>query len=204
METKIYREEENEQLIVNEELLKEYNELAEELGYKPMSTEETKKDKCPNVYICLNTAMDKQLAALCPNTTKAEDYKRSTIPVEVLRVLKYAKDQEMFDGYYIIYDDVKADPMLIGWKLSDNDKINNYTWNKVKYLIARWGDEALELNELLEKGYERMKQEMVNKVIEAITECNAIIANPDVYMSKVLKGSLSDIDIRPIGHNGIM
>lgn len=196
METqvKIYREPENETLILDEDQLREYNELVSELGIAPV---EQKMDKCPNVYISLNQAMQKQLKILCPLEEAVESYKRSTIPVEVLRVLKYAKEHKMFDKYYIWSDNQKPDPILIGFNFdSENSREKGYTWNGNRYLLARWGDCALELPELLQLGYDRIKQELLDKANDAMVTLNAILTNTDVYVRKVLAGALSDISIR--------
>jgi hypothetical protein len=194
MEIKIYREPENAELTYDEEQLSEYNSLIEELKL-PFKNDIT-KDKCPNVYICLNTTMEKQLRAICPRKENIEDYKRSTIPIDVLRVYKFAKEQEMFEGFYILYDDVQPDPLLIGWKyLNDIDREKNYSWNRTCYLIARWGDCALELPELLNLGFQRIKQDMIDRCTAAIIDCKAILGNPDVYVRKMLAGTFQDIRV---------
>jgi hypothetical protein len=197
---KIYREPENESLIINEEELREYNELVSELGIIPV--EQKNETKCPNVYVCLNRAMAKQMKALCPLETAVEHYTRSTIPVEVLRVLKYAKEHEMFDGYYIWCDDTKPDPLLIGWKYSnENSRINKYDWNQQRYLLARWGDCALELPELLQLGFQRIKQEVEDKAREAIIQCNNLLVSPDMYVRRILEGQTPDISLRTSADN---
>lgn len=193
MEVKIYREPENEVLIMDDELLSRYNELVSELGIQKT---EVAKDICPNVYICLNTAMNKQLRAICPDSSEATNYHRSTIPVQVLDAFKYAKDNNMFDKFEIWFDNVKPDPLLIGKKFpSEEAKVKGYTWNMDCYLIARWGDCALELPELLQLGYNRLKQTLIDQTTEAITSANAILANPDLYVRKSLSNNMSSITI---------
>lgn len=192
MEVKIYREPENQELILDEAKLAEYNKLIEELGIAAPSEEK----KTPNVYQYLNSAMVKQLHALCPMNIAVEKYTKSTIPLDVLKVLQYCKEQQMFDGYHIWWDDKAPDPLLIGWKwLDENDKVNKYTWRSDKYLIARWGDCAMEMPELLEKGFERIKQEMLDKVALGIEQCNSMINNPDTYVRKVLNDDSIRIDM---------
>lgn len=193
MEVKIYREPENESLILNEGELAEYNAIALELG---LTTQEKVEEKnVPNVYISLNTAMEKQLKAVCPMKVDADKYKKSTIPLEVLKVYKFCKENNMFDGFHIWYNDVDPDPMLIGWNWrSESDKENKYTWCINRFLIARWGDCALELPELLELGFEKMKQEVLDKAYSAISKCNAVIINPDIYVRQILSNT-TDSDI---------
>lgn len=188
MEVKIYREPENESLILDEVELAEYNDLALELGFT--TTENVEQQNVPNVYISLNTAMEKQLKAICPMKVDADKYNKSTIPLEVLKVYKFAKDNKMFDGFHIWYNDVDPDPMLIGWNWkSESDKKNNYTWCIDRFLIARWGDCALELPQLLELGFNKMKQEVMDKAQSAIDVCNSVLSNPDIHVRKILSNT---------------
>lgn len=195
MEVKIYREPENETLILDEEQLAEYNDLALELGFRTQSNVE--EQNVPNVYISLNTAMEKQLKAICPMKVDADKYNKSTIPLEVLKVYKFCKDNKMFDGFHIWYNDVDPDPMLIGWNWkSESDKEKGYSWNLNRFLIARWGDCALELPELLELGFRKMKQELLDKAQSAIDKCNAVLSNPDLHVRKILSNTTeSDISL---------
>lgn len=189
MEVKIYREPENVSLILDENQLVEYNDLALELGFA--TTENVEENNVPNVYISLNSAMQKQLKTICPVKVDADKYTKSTIPLEVLKVYKFAKDNKMFDGFHIWYNDVDPDPMLIGWNWqTEKDKANNYTWCIDRFLIARWGDCALELPELLELGFKKMKEELLDKAADAVDKCNAVLANPDLYVRKILSNNM--------------
>ena len=191
MKVKIYREPENQELILDEAKLAEYNQLLEELGIA-ISTEK----KTPNVYQYLNSAMVKQIHVLCPMHIAVDKYTKSTIPVEVLKVLQYCKDQEMFDGYSVWWDDTAPDPVLIGWKwMSEEDKLKNYSWRTDKYLIARWGDCDMEIPELMAKGFERIRQELIDNAVLAIERCNSVISNPDVYVRKILSDNAVTIDL---------
>lgn len=195
MEVKIYREPENEALILDEVQLAEYNDLALELGFA--TTQNVEEQNVPNIYVSLNLAMEKQLKAVCPMKVDADKYNKSTIPLEVLKVYKFAKDNKMFDGFHIWYNDVDPDPMLIGWNWkSEQDKEKGYSWNLNRFLIARWGDCALELPELLELGFQKMKQELMDKAQSAIDVCNSVLSNPDIQVRKILSNTAgSDISL---------
>ena len=204
MEVKIYREVENEELILNEKQLTEYNELATKLGLQ--TQQEQKLNKTPIVYISLNTAMQKQLQAICPMIVKASDYKKSTIPLEVLKVYDFAKNNKMFDGYQIWYNDVDPDPLLIGWKWQNEEaKEKDYTWRKDRFLMARWGDCAVELPELLQLGFNNLKQQLTDKAKSAILTSKMVLEEPDVYVRKLLKEDTSDmrIDLNTSSNNTI-
>jgi hypothetical protein len=200
MEVKIYREPENQELILDEAKLAEYNQLMEELGIASPLEEK----KTPNVYQYLNSAMVKQLHALCPMNIAVEKYTKSTIPVDVLKVLQYCKSQEMFDGYHIWWDDKAPDPLLIGWKwMSEADETHNYNWRSDKYLIARWGDCAMEIPELLEKGFERIKQELIDKATLGLEQCKSMITNSDTYVRKALNNESVNVDMNLSANNQI-
>lgn len=188
MEVKIYREKENESLIYDENDLEMYKGLVEELGLS-ISPE---KQKCPNVYNILNETTKAQLLALCPRIVDVKDYIRTTIPLEVLQVYKFAKDNEMFEGYEVWYDESTPDPMLVGWKYdNDRDREKGYTWNRRKYLIARWGDCALELEQLCEKGFNVIKRKLTDKATEILATAQSILKNPDMYARKAINNELS-------------
>lgn len=188
MEVKVYREKENLSLLYEEDDLKIYYGLAEELGIiAPVEVQ-----KRPNIYQIINEEMKTQLTALCPSIVEVTDYKRSTIPIEVLQVLKFVKDNEMFEGFEIWYNDKAPDPMLVGWKYrSDPDRQKGYTWNRQKYLIARWGDCALEIEELCTKGFSIIKQKLIDKAIDLLAISRSILDSPDTYTRKHINNELT-------------
>jgi len=194
MEVKIYREKETQDLILNEEDLAKYNELALELGLCTMEAAEEKN--VPSVYICLNQAMQRQLKALCPMSSDLDKYRRSTIPLEVLQAYKFCKDNNMYEGFQIWYDDVAPDPLLIGWNYdSEESREKKYTWRRNRYLIARWGDCAMELPELMTLGFEKIKQEMLDKAKKALSKLNDVIVNPDIYVRDIISGNAINLDL---------
>lgn len=194
MEVKIYRELENETLIFNEEDLSKYIALANELGLN--TSKDNEKENCPVVYPILNEAMQRQLKALCPSSTMISNYTRSTIPLEVLEVYKFTKDNDMFESVKIWFDDKQLDPLMVGYKWQDEEaKEKGYSWRKNVYLIARWGDCAKELPELLQEGFERIKLELQEKAIVAQEKCSSVLNNLDVYTRKIVNGRSSDMSI---------
>lgn len=196
MEVKIYREPENASLIIEEKDLEEYNELISSLGLLAPNPD---KEKVPNVYMHLNKAMEKQLLTLCPVRTPITSYNKTTIPLEVLKVYKFALDNEMFEGYEIWSDDKNPDPILIGWKFTNPEaKEKGYSWMKERSIIARWGDEALELTDLLQRGYDKLKQQLEDKAKEMNNICRDIVDNADVYTRKVLAGNFSSISFTDV------
>jgi hypothetical protein len=182
MEVKIYREPENVGLLLDENELAEYQQLAEELGIP-----EVKLGKTPSVYQTLNQVQVRALKALCPAEVSLENYGRSTIPVEVLRAIKFIKENEMFDFIKVWYDDKNPDPIIVGEKYrTESDRTSGYSWNTEKVLIARWGDCAHELPELVEMGKVRLKQEFTEKAIDVQSKIESFLAHPELYINKYL------------------
>jgi hypothetical protein len=190
MEVKIYREPENVGLLLDENELAEYQQLADELGIP-----EVKQGKTPSVYQTLNQVQIRALKALCPAEISLENYNRSTIPVEVLRAIKFIKENEMFDFIKVWYDDKNPDPIIIGEKYrTENDRVSGYTWNTEKVLVARWGDCAYELPELVEMGKERLKREFTERAVDKQQRIEAFLKHPGVYINKYLSEGFIDFE----------
>lgn len=187
---KIYREAENTDLILDEDQLAEYKRLAGELGIN-----EFKPDKVPSVYTPINTTQSRALKALCPCVVKIKEYTRGTIPVEVLQAIKFATDNEMFDKIEVWYDDddKEPDPVVIGKSYrSEYDRDKGYSWNMNETLIARWGDCAHELHELVDIAKERLKREFTEKAIIVKEKVNSFLEHSDVFVNKYLdKGTVN-------------
>ena len=192
MEVKIYREKENETLILDEVQLQKYHELTAKLGL----TNKVETKKVPSVYVSLNFAMRKQLQAVCPVWTQVQDYKKSTIPLEVLEVLDFCKENQMYEGYQVWYNDIEPDPLLIGWNYeNEHARENQYNWQKDYFLIARWGDCAMELPQLLKIGYDKLVKELSAKSKLGLEKLNSISKNPEIYVDMILAGKQFDVQI---------
>ena len=182
-QVKIYREPENEHLIMDEEALTEYHRLTAELGIPAV-----KPEKVPNVYQPINQAQARILTALCPTAVKVTAYTKSTIPVEVLQTIKFAQDMEMFDWMEVWYDDKAPDPIIIGKNyMSEDDRAKGYNWKMHYTLVARWGDCAYEFLDLLELGTKRIIQNLTNEAKEIKQLVDMFLAEPEVHAQKFIQ-----------------
>ena len=110
----------------------------------------------------------------------------------------------MYEGYEIWYNDIEPDPLLIGWNYSsDGAREKQYGWMKDRFLMARWGDCAMELPELLQVGFDKLKQELIDKAKQAMSTCKSVIEDPDVYVRKVLSEQAVSIDLTTTSSNTI-
>jgi hypothetical protein len=69
--------------------------------------------------------------------------------------------------------------------------------------MARWGDCAMELPELLQVGFDKLKQELIDKAKQAISTCNSVINDPDIYVRKILSEQAVNIDLTTTSSNTI-
>jgi hypothetical protein len=162
-----------------------------------LGLEKQKQDQeMPSVYISLNHAMQLQLTAVCPAKISVEKYTKSTIPLEVLEVLGFCTEKKMYDGYQVWYNDVQPDPLLIGFNYQDEEsRLKNYNWRLNYFLIARWGDCALEIKELLELGRKNMIKDLKSKTILAKEKIDSMVKNPEIYVDLILSGKSHEAKI---------
>ena len=108
---------------------------------------------------------------ILPTHVEAKAYNWDRIPVRVLGLMQIAARLECFDkGMEIWYDREKPDPILVGAAQDPST-----SWQKIYYIVARWGAELdsfvqlkakaiasyiAERRQILEPGIERAKMEL--------------------------------------------
>jgi hypothetical protein len=188
MAVEIYLEPELEEMVGSVEVTEEWKQLAEELGMEgqlkliaPKSGEES--DKNPSPYIHMNAKAERVFAILCPEVVDYKKYDKSTIPRDVLREIAMAERLKFFDKICIWYDDASPDPLVVGY-------IKVGTYEYVKHMIARFGDELIPFEELERKSINRLKKRMTDKLKSALSSIDSTVDeffNPTRYNSEVLR-----------------
>ena len=188
MAVEIYLEPELEEMVGSVEVTEEWKQLAEELGMEgqlklitPKSGEES--DKNPSPYIHMNAKAERVFAILCPEVVDYKKYDKSTIPRDVLREIAMAERLKFFDKICIWYDDASPDPLVVGY-------IKVGTYEYVKHMIARFGDELLPFEELERKSINRLKKRMTDKLKSSLSAIDSTVdefLNPTKYNSEVLR-----------------
>jgi hypothetical protein len=188
MAVEIYLEPELEEMVGSVEVTEEWKQLAEELGMEgqlklitPKSGEES--DKNPSPYIHMNAKAERVFAILCPEVVDYKKYDKSTIPRDVLREIAMAERLKFFDKICIWYDDASPDPLVVGY-------IKVGTYEYVKHMIARFGDELLPFEELERKSINRLKKRMTDKLKSSLSAIDSTVDeffNPTRYNSEVLR-----------------
>lgn len=188
MAVEIYLEPELEEMVGSVEVTEEWKQLAEELGMEgqlklitPKSSGEN--DKNPSPYIHMNAKAERVFAILCPEVVDYKKYDKSTIPRDVLREIAMAERLKFFDKICIWYDDASPDPLVVGY-------IKVGTYEYVKHMIARFGDELLPFEELERKSINRLKKRMTDKLKSSLSAIDSTVDeffNPTRYNSEVLR-----------------
>lgn len=155
-----YREPELEELI-EPEVSQQWQELATSLGMKGQLeaarlTKEDSTDKSPIPYMRLNKRWVKIFKTLCPSTSKYNEYKFSTIPLDGLAEIGLCKEKNYFEKLQIWYDDKEKDPLIVG--------INGSWSSEQVYLVGRFGDEVLPFEVLEQKAIKRLTDSFRNAV----------------------------------------
>lgn len=183
-QVKIYREKENESLVLDQESQEKYNKLMEELGIQKPNSSQTK----PSVYTPINDFTHNCLKVLCPMRHKYKSYNASTIPVEVLEVIAYCEENKLFDKLWIYSDTTDPDPVLIGENyMSQEDREKDYSWRMNRFLLARWGDCAYEIPELIEMAKKRVQKHLKATISDFKGMFLSFEENPEGMIEKSIK-----------------
>ena len=105
--------EETAELIYDGEALENWNNLVSELGLKGQ-TAIVKPEKSPIPFMHLKSGLVNTFKTLCPRNVDVVDYDKTTIPVEVLKLISLSKSEDYFDKIQIWYDDKTPDPVCVG------------------------------------------------------------------------------------------
>lgn len=197
MAVEIYLEPELQEMVANEEVTAEWKQLAEELGMEgqlklitPKSGDQ--KDKNPSPYIHMNKKAERVFAVLCPEVVDYKKYDKSTIPREVLKEIALAEKEQYFNKICIWYDDASPDPLVVGY-------IKDGSYDYIKHMIARFGDEILPFEVLETKALARMKKRMTDKLNAAL---NGIDMTIDEYFNpKRYGGDTITIEFPGVSYN---
>lgn len=159
--------------------LERFKELAEKLnldGQKTVVEDGTKlipfKEVSPREL--------RAIRAYLGSFNSIEKFDYSPIPVRVLEVLSEWK--HVFDQVIVFYSDnsEKVDPIAVG-KIERDGKLKYY-------LIARWGEELIPYDELIQKGIETIKRNLKTTFTKAKVDAEKILENIDFYVEEALKG----------------
>jgi hypothetical protein len=160
MPTQIFIEPELETLPKNAE---EWEQLCTGLDLKQQLKKIGKVERIANPYMKLDPRTERVYEMLCPQKELYTAYKASTLPLDVLQEIQRCKKNEWFPAIAVWYDDKSPDPFLIGY---DSKKADAN-----KFLIARWGDELLPFEQLMERAINRFREAYLRALNRLIADC---------------------------------
>ena len=165
------------------EIAQEWFEICSELGLDNQLAHADKSEERkapPYMYVDPKTA--RIVKTLCPVEVKYQDYKTSTIPLDVLKEIQKAEKNGWYSKIHICYDDKSPDPFVVGFTKAES------SWNADIHLIARWGAELLPFEVLEQKAIARMKDEAAEALKELQFKVNNALANVDMFTKSLLNG----------------
>lgn len=129
---------------------------------------------------------------ICPSTSKLAEYSKSPIPLRVLQVASHAHTLGMFERLDVWHaaEFVEKDPVLVGVRRKPG---STYEWEKVTYILARWGEELETFSVLLKRAIAAKREQYRQQVVETRAKLDMALAQVE---------SLSDAKIIGCGSTG--
>lgn len=197
-------QEEVSELVLEGDKLDEWKVLVKEMNLVGQDILAVPK-KSPIPFLYMKSNMDRMFTVLCPVKTNIEDFNKTPIPLEILKMVSLANAEEYFDKIEIWYDDKTPDPVCVGqvkmwgewnnykWRTLEEASIGlgielgNYSYQTSNYLIGKWGDVKYSFEKLMEMAMNRrLKSErtrLEENVKEAEKGLNDIIINNENYFN---------------------
>jgi hypothetical protein len=190
MATEIYLQPELEELVVDSEKRDEWMQQVTSLGLEGQLKLTKNSDKgSASPYTFMNEQMKLVFATLCPTKAEVSKFDKSVIPVDVLSHVALCKQEGYFSKLEIWYDNKTPDPILVGYLTS--------SYASPLHLIARWGDEIIPYEQLVEKAIRRYTGAFILGVKQTKQECETALANADLYINQLFAGQKQAWTINP-------
>lgn len=121
-------------------------EIVERLGLEGQKTLSNKVTVTRMPYPEMTDDQEFVFSILFPEKQKIEEYDSGIIPIRVLQVIAFCKDNHFFDSLRIWHSAKRKDkdPVLVGY-IKDKET----SWREKSYVLARWGDALLPFEELM-------------------------------------------------------
>lgn len=181
MAEEIYLLDECKDITFDEDKKEEWLKIIDELdltGQKELVSDK----ESPIPFLYMNESMKNVYETLCPCEIGVNQYSKSPIPLQVLGIIKLCETENYFEKLIIRYDDVNIDPVLVGI-----NKTGNYS--KDYYLLARWGNELDNLEQLREKARQRWIGNSTTKLQGDIAEKQSILDNIENHSKNFVAGN---------------
>lgn len=133
-------------------------------------------------YPRLSASQAAVFETLFPEKASVRDYAQGIIPLRVLQVIAFCKDQPQTKHLEIWHaESVKEDPILIGAPES---------YSSERYLLARWGDALPTFEEMTEKALVKAEAVMRADMGKALSKLKGFLENTkDIARAYLATGS---------------
>lgn len=175
-------------MLFNEKELAEWKELNAELGMEGQETLHREPDTDPIPFMHMKMKHRRIIQTLCPANTFFTSFSISPIPLPILKAIQHAVKEKMFSEIKVYWDDKSPDPAVVGIKKMWGEW-NNYSWHTKEeaekglgkelgsynysdeqYLIGKWGDVALDWEQLEEKAVARYMKQQRSSIEDSIKD----------------------------------
>ncbi len=160
---------EAEQMVADHEAI----ELIEKLGLEGQKSLSNKDTTTRMPYPEMTGDQEFVYSTLFPTKTDVENYSAGIIPIRVLQVVAFLKQNNFFKKIRIWHSTGRKDkdPVLVGYGI-DPDA----SWRDKLFLLARWGDALLPFEELMRQAKIIAFADLKTKTSKAIAECSTFNA----------------------------
>jgi len=190
MATEIFLQPELEEIITDADKKAEWEEKVTSLGLKgQIKLTQHNDKKAASPYTFMNKQMELVFRTICPAKMDYLEYDKSAIPIDVLSHLALCKQESYFSKIEIWYDDKNPDPIVVGHIGS--------TYSTVKHLIARWGDEIIPFEQLIEKAKQRFAKTYKSSLETLKIKVDASLASVEFITERFFAGEMNEWDVRP-------
>jgi hypothetical protein len=188
--TEIFLQPELEELVIDGDKKAEWEEKIKSLGLEgqiELTGNSPRNSASP--YTFMNKQMKLVYETICPAKTTVESYSKSVIPIDVLSHVALCKQEKYFSKLEVWYDDKHPDPILVGYLSSRYDSD--------LHIIARWGDEIVPFEQLVEKAIRRYTEAYKISLEALKANCNLFISEAELKVKQVFSGQKGDWEIQP-------
>lgn len=190
MKSEIFLQPELEEIVVDPEKKTEWEEKIMNLGLEgQLKLTKNSPKNAASPYTFMNEQMKLVFTTLCPTRAEVEKYDKSMIPIDVLSHVALCKQEGYFKKMEIWYDNKSPDPILVGHITKE--------YSSPLHIIARWGDEIVPYELLVEKAIRRYTEAFKLAVKDTMSKCEAALSDSETKVKQLFAGMKATWDINP-------
>src|SRR5205085_1051097 len=182
MATEIYLQPELEEIVTDLDKKNEWEEKIMSLGLEgqlKLTNNSEKNSASP--YTHMNQHMINVFEILCPTKVAVQAYDKTQIPIDVLSHIALCKQEGYFQKLEVWYDNMHPDPIVVGYVTT--------SWSSpIIHLIARWGDEIIPFEQLVEKAVRRFTKVYKDYASDVIAAAETAAKNAESAVRQFVSG----------------